>query len=168
MNINDGFYLTFKELSDDDMALLEKWYGMTDCFGYATGFRDFSDIRQRLKSAEPGRLAFMINCPDKKSPAGFVFGQVKMNNSEAVLWVYILIIEPSFQNKGLGTLTINNLLNYAKTKYGIRACLVSVSCRNRKGLSFWEKAGFSRSPSLEQHLQQYGTNEVAILKKIIC
>lgn len=167
MYIHDGIYLTLKELSDEDMAILEKWYGMTDCFGYATGFKDFSDIRQRLKNNEPGKLAFMIHCMQQKSPVGFVYGQVRNNGSETVLWVYILIIEPSCQHKGLGTLAINSLISYARVKYGIQTCLVSVSCKNMQGLSFWEKAGFIRSPLLEQHLHQFGTTQVAIMKKTI-
>jgi GNAT superfamily N-acetyltransferase len=167
MKINEDLCLAFKEPDNEDMMILERWYGMTDCFGYATGFKDFSDIRQRLRNIEPGRLIFMIHNLKQRVPVGFVLGQVKKNSDEAVLWVNILIIEPSSQNKGLGTHAINKLLKYAQIKYGVRTCLVAVSYKNKQGLSFWEKVGFSRSPELERSLHQHGTSQVAILKRTI-
>jgi L-amino acid N-acyltransferase YncA len=109
----------------------------------------------------------MIHEPAQRAPAGFILGQVKKNSIETVLWVNILIIEPSRQNKGLGTLAIHKLLEYAKVKYGVRTCLAAVSYKNKQGLSFWEKAGFSHSPELEQSLQLHGTTQVAILMKTI-
>lgn len=163
----DNFYLVFKEPLQEDMDILERWYGMTDCFGYATGFKDFSDIRQRLQNAEPDRLIYMIHNLKQKEPIGFVFGQIKNIERETVLWISILIIEPSSQHKGLGTHAINKLLNHAKQKYGARSCFVAVSYKNKQGLSFWEKAGFFHSPWLEQSLHQFGTPEVAILKRTI-
>ena len=159
--------LAFKEPDCEDMATLEKWYGMTDCFGYATGFKDFSDIRQRLENTEPDRLSFMIHDLIHKTSVGFLLSQVKRNKNEAVLWVNILIIEPSRQNKGLGTLAISKLLDYAKVKYDVRTSLVAVSYRNRQGLSFWEKVGYFHSPELELSLHRHGSNQVAILMKTL-
>ncbi len=163
----DNFFLVFKELTQDDMAILERWYGMTDCFGYATGFKDFTDIRQRLINAGTESLIFMIHNLKQKTPVGFVFSELKNIQKEPVLWVSILIIDPSYQNKGLGTLAINKLITHAQLKYGARACFVAVSYYNKQGLSFWEKAGFSHSTDLEQSLHQFGTSQVAILKRTI-
>lgn len=167
MDINEDIFLAFREPADEDMATIERWYGMTGCFGYATGFRDFSVIRKRLDNDEPDSLAFMIHDIKRRTPVGFIFGQVKKNNSETILWVNILIIEPSCQKKGFGTLAVNRLLDYAKARYGVRTCLVAVSYMNRQGLSFWEKSGFSNSPELERSLRQIGTTQVAILRKTI-
>lgn len=167
MSTCENFYLAFKEPVNEDMGVLEKWYGMTDCFGYATGFKDFSDIRERLRDTGTDRLKFMIYDLKQEVSVGFVFGQVKKIDRETVLWINILIIDPAFQNKGLGTLAINKLLNHAQIKYGVRTCLVAVSYKNRQGLSFWEKVGFSHSPGLEKSLHQFGTPQVAILKRTI-
>lgn len=163
----EDFYLAFKEPTQEDMAILEKWYGMTDCFGYATGFRDFSDIRQRLQNTGTENLIFMIHNLKQKMPVGFIYSHIKNIERETVLWISILIIDPSYQNKGLGTLAINKLLNHAQLKYGARACFVAVSYKNKQGLSFWKKSGFSHSPGLEQSLHQFGTSQVAILNRTI-
>ncbi|NLB78088.1 MAG: hypothetical protein GX796_04360, partial [Clostridiaceae bacterium] len=49
MIINEGIGIVFREPDEKDMAIIEKWYGMPDYFGYATGFKNFSDIIQKLK-----------------------------------------------------------------------------------------------------------------------
>lgn len=168
MIINEGIGIVFREPDEKDMAIIEKWYGMPDYFGYATGFKNFSDIIQKLKiSVESSTLSFMIYDRNNKDPIGFVYGYLKDIDKNAVLWISILIIEPAFQNRGFGTNAINKLLNLIQLEYGAVTCIVAVSYKNVQGLSFWEKVGFSHDPELEQSLHQFGTSQVAIMKRIV-
>lgn len=160
--------LSFRGLMPMDIALLEKWYSMTDCFGYATGFKNFAEIKQRLLEPSRGEILIsMIELGASGKTIGFVYGEVKTADSKKVLWIYTLIVEPAFQNKGYGTRAVNTLLHWARAKYGSITCVVTVSEKNPRGLSFWRKTGFTRSMGLEGSLSQIGSSGVAILKKKI-
>lgn len=168
MIIDSNTDIVLKETEENDMAILGKWYGMQDCFGYATGFRKFSDIVHKIKEpVEPSTLSFMIYNEKTKTPIGFIYGYIRDANKNAVLWISILIIDPAYQNRGFGTNALNKLLEYIQLEHGTFTCIVAVSHKNRQGLSFWEKVGFSCVPELEQSLHQFGKSQVAIMKKTI-
>lgn len=168
MIINDDIDIVFREPVENDMEILSKWYGMHDCFGYATGCKDFSEIIQKLRvPVEPYTLSFMVYNKKTKVPIGFIYGYIKGDKKNAVLWISIFIIDPDYQNRGFGTQTLNKLLKFVQSEYGTFTCIVAVAHKNDRGLSFWAKAGFSHDPELEQSLHQFGTSQVAIMKKII-
>lgn len=158
--------LRFRIMTQSDMFLIEKWYGMTDQFGYATGFKSFSYLQQKLLlPMEVHRFTLMINLGD--TTIGFVFGEIKYIEKKTVLWIHILIIEPAFQHKGFGTCAVNKLLNFIRLRHGPFTCIVAVSNNNKQGLSFWENTGFLRSTGMEKSLHQIGSSQVAILKREI-
>jgi len=151
-----------------DMAILEKWYGMQDCLGHATGFKKFSDVMQKFKEpVDPSMLNFMIYNIKTKIPVGFINGYLRDVNRHSVLWISIFIIDPDYQNMRYGTHALYKLLDFVQSKYGTVACIAAVSTENKRGLSFWEKAGFSHDPELEQSLHLLGASEAAIMKKIL-
>lgn len=163
-NIDIGF----KTPEEKDMAILEKWYGMHDCLGYATGFKEFSHTMQKFKeSADSSIINFMIYNNRNRAPIGFIYGYLRDVNMNIVLWISIYLIDPAYQSKGFGTHALTKLLNLVQSEYGVVACLASVSYENKQGLSFWKKAGFSHDPELEQLLRHFGTNQAAIMKKIL-
>lgn len=156
--------IMFRAVEADDSPLLEKWYGMTDQFGFATGFKSFDDIRDRIMPFQsPACIALMILTSGRAEAVGFVYVEFKNLDRKTVLWIHIIIVDPSFQRKGLGACAINRLLNYAGSQ-GAIASVVSVSEQNAKGLRFWQKLGFTRSASMEGTLGQPG---VAIMKKLL-
>lgn len=168
MITNNGIDVIFRKPEEKDMKFLERWYGMPDCFGYATGFKNFSEIIQILK--EPvvsAPLSFMIYSRDIEEPIGFIYGYIKNTDKNDVLWISILLIEPAYQNRGFGSRAVNKLLKFARSEYGAVICIVAVSYKNEQGLSFWGKAGFLHDKKLEKSMHQFGTSQVAILKKII-
>lgn len=168
MGIENDYEPGFRGLTQNDLPLLEKWYGMTDDFGYATGFKGFSDIRLRLMEPnKSNRLASMISIGPDNRTIGFVYGEMKTVEMKNVFWIHILIIEPAYQSRGYGTRAVNKLLQYVHKHYGPITCIAAVSRKNVQGLSFWEKAGFSHSIGLEESLHQFGPSDVAILKKVI-
>lgn len=164
----DHYYeIGFRVIDPEDSALLEKWYAMTDQFGYATGFKSFSEVRQSLMpSINQYSVASMILIPGRNEAAGFVFAELKNLDRITVLWIHIIIIDPEFQGKGLGTCVVNRLLNYAKSQ-GAAASVVSVSEHNKRGIHFWEKLGFGHSAILEESLNTIGQTGVAIMKRIL-
>lgn len=166
MGIDNGFKLRFRRIFPEDIAILEKWYGMTNYFGYATGFKRFSEINQIFDSNMQNKLVLMIETGEDKKTIGFIYGELKFE-AKVILWINILIIEPAYQHKGLGTCAVNKLLNFAKIQYGPFDCYVSVSDKNIQGLSFWQKVGFSHSDRMETSLNQNRSSHVAILERKI-
>ncbi len=153
--------LFFRELKQKDIALLEKWYKMTDCFGYATGFKSFSAIKKILKNDISDKFAWMIEAEEET--IGFIFAEIFNLENKPVLWIYILIIEHNHQHRGYGSSAVKKLINEVKLKYGSMTCIASVSEKNEQGLSFWKKVGFRRSPALERALSH--KKNVAIFQK---
>jgi len=168
MTIKNDIDIGLRRPEMKDMAILEKWYGMQDHLGFATGFKKFSDVMQKFKEpVDPSMLNFMIYNIKTKIPVGFINGYLRDVNRHSVLWISIFIIDPDYQNMGYGTHALYKLLDFVQSKYGTVACIAAVSTENKRGLSFWEKAGFSHDPELEQSLHLLGTSEAAIMKKIL-
>jgi len=144
--------LSFREITEKEIAIIEKWYGMTDCFGYATGFRDFSEVRQRLiDGSSPDRTSSVITYEGKT--IGFVSAEIIKTANKPLLWIYVLMIEPDYQNRGYGTWAVNRLADIVKSRYDSLTCVAPVSLKNKKGLCFWESLGFRRSYDLEKTLE---------------
>jgi ribosomal protein S18 acetylase RimI-like enzyme len=161
------YEIAFRQVCPADFKLLEKWYGMTDQFGYATGLKSFDEIKVRMVASDFPGNASMIMLNGRERPVGFVFSEMKHSHQKQVLWINIIIVDPDFQGQGLGTCAINKMLAMAQNRSDAKAALVSVSERNSRGLSFFEKLGFVRCKSLEDSLSAFGPNDVAIMKRLI-
>jgi GNAT superfamily N-acetyltransferase len=167
MRADDYCEIEYRSVTQTDCALLEKWYGMTAQFGYATGFKSFGEIRERIERASfPPAIASMIGIPGRDEAVGFVYAELISLDRAAVLWIHILIIDPACQGRGLGARAVNRLLDYARSQ-GATASVVSVSEMNTRGLRFWEKQGFVRSAALEKSLEELGQTGVAIMKRTL-
>lgn len=158
INLHD---ISFRSIKPPDMVQLEKWYAMTDDLGYATGFRRFDEVRDKLLSYP--WMSMMIVLGENQA-AGFVCYEMKNLNGKNVAWIHILLVDPALQNKGIGSWTVRKLLEWFESMDTI-AVVVSVSEQNLRGLKFWESLGFERSRSLEKILDGFGTKSVAIMKK---
>lgn len=168
MGIKSTNGIVFRGLVQKDIALLEKWYGMKDQFGYATGFKNFLEIKQKLlEPIKPDALISMIDIAEDNKTIGFIYGEFKKTGSKTILWIHILIVEPAYQRRGLGTSAVNKLLQDVKLYHRPLTCIAAVSEKNIPGLSFWSKVGFTRSESMEESLYQLGTSNVAIFQKAI-
>jgi len=153
--------ISFRSIKPPDMAQLEKWYAMTDELGYATGFQRLGDVRDKLLSYP--RMSMMIILGEDQA-AGFVCYEMKNLNGKNVAWIHILLVDPAFQNKGIGSWIVRKLLEWFESMDTV-AVVVSVSEQNPRGLKFWENLGFARSRALEKILYGFGTKGVAIMKK---
>lgn len=168
MQRNRYYEIALRKVIPPDSAILEKWYGMTEEFGYATGFKSFEDIRNRIECpSSPYEISSMVMLSGREKAVGFILGELKNLDRNKVFWIHIIIVDPDFQSCGLGTCVVNKILNYARHRYGASASLVSVSEKNKQGLSFFEKLGFIRCRSLENSLSTFGTTGVAIMKRMI-
>lgn len=156
-----------KKPEPTDMEAIKRWYSMTDNLGYATGEKDFSEIAEIIQAPEGSNSLVLIIHEHNNLPIGFTYANLNEIASKTILWIRIFLIDPSFQNKGYGTAAIRKLLDYAKSRYKSLTCIVSVSENNVKGLSFWERVGFSADHKLEAILHREGTSGVSIMKKEI-
>lgn len=142
--------LSFREITEKEFTIIEKWYEMTGCFGHATGFKNFSEAQHRLLNLS-GKTAFVI-CYESDT-VGFIFAEIIKSTGTPVLWIYVLLIEPDYQRKGFGTWAVNRLIDITKSEYDTFICIAPVSQKNEKGLCFWESLGFVRSCNLEKNLK---------------
>lgn len=165
----DGYQrILFRALEPKDTAVLEKWYRMTDQLGYATGFKSFDEVKERIKNnSGHSSVISMILLENREEPVGFVYGELKMLNQANVLWIYLIIIDPAWQMQGIGTRAVNKLLRFAANHFNVSLCLITVAEKNSQGMRFWEKLGFLRSLPLEESLNTFGPAGIAIMKKSI-
>lgn len=155
--------ISLRNVNPGDIPILEKWYSMTDELGYATGFKNFADVRDRILS-DP-LVSRMIATGDGRN-AGFVCYELRSVGSMKAAWIHIIIVDPAFQNRGIGTRAMGKLLASLEAE-GVAAALVSVSERNTRGIRFWKSLGFQRSRPLEKTLSHLGTSGVAIMKRVL-
>ncbi|HOK42552.1 MAG TPA: GNAT family N-acetyltransferase [Thermoclostridium caenicola] len=155
--------ISFRSINPPDMAQLEKWYAMTDELGYATGFKRLDEVREKLLSYP---MTSMMIIHGEEQAAGFVCYELKNMNGKNVAWIHILLVDPAFQNRGIGSWTIRKLLEWFESM-DTTAVVVSVSEQNHRGLKFWENLGFSRSLDLERILSGFGTKGVVIMKRYL-
>ena len=129
MTVKSNIEIELRVPEMKDMAILEKWYGMHDSLGYATGFKKFSDVIQKFREpVDPSMLSFMIyniNI-DIDAPIGFINGYLRNVNKHSVLWISVFIIDPDYQNMGYGTYALYKLLNFVRSEYGTVACIAAV------------------------------------------
>lgn len=155
--------ISFRNIGAQDMPLLEKWYAMTDQLGYATGFKSLDEVREKILSDTMISLLIIL---DGRLTAGFVCCELRNLNRRHVAWIHIMLVDPAFQNRGIGTEAVSKLLRFLASM-GATAALASVSERNQRGLGFWKSLGFERSFSMEKILSTFGTSGVAIMKKAL-
>jgi len=162
--VTEGFSMdevSFRNVETDDIALLEYWYSMTDRLGYATGFRNFADVKDRLLSGPVISRMIVIN---GSQPVGFLCFELRSLDRVKAAYIHIMMIDPLFQNRGIGTQAAEKLLKFLAS-HGASAVLLSVHRQNKRGLKFWESLGFRQLPAMEKMTAFSGTNEATILQK---
>jgi len=160
MRENGSGEISFRSIKPQDMAFLEKWYSMTDELGYATGFKSFAEAKERILSYP--MVSMIIALPGGMA-AGFVCCELRKLDRNKVGWIHIIMVDPAYQNRGIGTMAVRKLLECFQSR-GCSAVMVSVSEQNTRGLRFWESLGFTRSRDMENVLDASGTSGVAIMK----
>jgi len=129
-------------IGQKDLPLLEKWYKMTGIYGYATGFKEFSEVKPILLDTQnKNKIVLMIDMKETGDTIGFIHGEIKKTGNRQVLWIYTLLIDYKYQHKGYGTCAVNLLLDDIRARYGSISLMVSVSKNNLIGLRFWKKLG---------------------------
>ncbi len=153
--------ISFRNVGPRDMACLEKWYSMTDELGYATGFKNLGEVRERITS-QP-MISMMITVGDDQA-VGFICCEPRSLDGNKIVWIHIIMVDPAWQNRGIGTRAVSKLLDCFETR-GYADVIASVSEQNKRGLRFWERIGFIRSPAMEKMLDESGTSGVAIMRR---
>lgn len=158
--------IILKKPDTSDMDAIKRWYSMTDDLHHATGAKEFSEIAQLIEYPEKtNSLVFIIREPKSNYNIGFTYANINKFDHGTILWIKTLLIDPKYQGKGFGTAAIDKLLAYTQSSYQWLTSIVTVSDNNTKGISFWEKVGFSRCSELESILHHGGTSGVSVLKK---
>ena len=153
--------ISLRNVKPQDMQFLDKWYSMGDELGYATGFKSFREVRERIMSYP--MVSMIIALADDRA-VGLICYETRNLGGKKVVWVHIIIVDPAWQSRGIGTRAVARLLDFFEAR-GYSDVMASVSCQNKRGLRFWEGLGFIRSPAMERALDASGTSGVAIMRK---
>jgi peptide alpha-N-acetyltransferase len=85
-------------------------------------------------------------------PVGFIL--FKSENGKAI--VELVAIEKEYRKRGIGTLLINKVINYAR-KTNNKTIFVSTQVTNKKAIKLYKKAGFVHDRSV--YTLRYYKNE---------
>ena len=122
LNIQNNI-VYFRDIKLRDLSKVLVWYNKVDEFKFATGI-DFPITIEILKQ-KYAEVTISVNeffvgiytCKDEEM-IGILKGNLK-HESDNKMWISSIVVDPLYQNKGLGTHAINLLISYLKERKNI-------------------------------------------------
>lgn len=149
--------LSFKDIKQVHLPLILNWYNMVDDFKFATGLDTpvtLEYITRKYAEAAICSNEFFsgIYLKSKCKMIGILKGRIHYENSDTI-WISSIVIDKGFQNMGLGSESINLLLDYLKKNNDIKSSYLAVIEENVQGRRFWEKHGFQEIRKIDNHFK---------------
>lgn len=165
--------LCFKDITKDDLDEVLRIYNQNEINMYATGIdraMSIKDITQKyLEVLVNGHEFFAgIFVYDQDRTDSKMIGVVKgridyYNNEEA--WISSILIDSSYQRKGIGSNTVESLIELLRKNYGIKSILIGTLSGNIIGKRFWKKLGFSYIRTIDQYIKLNSKTEDFIIMR---
>lgn len=165
--------LCFKDITKDDLDEVLKLYNQNEINMYATGIdraMSLKDITQKYLEVLVNSHEFFVGIfvNDHESTISNMIGVIKGridydNNKEA--WISSLLIDYSFQRKGIGSNAVNYLIERLRRIYGIKSVLIGTLSGNIIGKRFWNKLGFSYIRTIDQYIKLNSKKEDFIIMR---
>ena len=105
--------ISLRNVKPQDMQFLDKWYSMGDELGYATGFKSFREVRERIMSYP--MVSMIIALADDRA-VGLICYETRNLGGKKVVWVHIIIVDPAWQSRGIGTRAVARLLDFFEAR----------------------------------------------------
>ena len=116
-----------------------------------------------LNSAKYISLTAKTSHDDKKLVLGCAIGE--NDQKEDVLGrIVLIIVEPQFQRKNVGTKLLSALETKLNNVYGIKSYELQVHYRNEKAIYFYQKNGYTISKKIRRYYDR--KNHAYLMKKI--
>ena len=167
-----GEKIFFSDIKLEHLPLILKWYNKVDDFKFATGIDHPISLEQLTKKyAEvaicSNEFFVGINTRDENVMVGILKGRLEYK-SKHIVWISSIVIDPDYQNRGLGSAAIELLLNHLKAYCSVKTAYLAVIEENVHGRAFWLKHGFQEMRKIENHLRlQDKQQNVYIMNKHI-
>lgn len=139
--------LTIKDIDKTQLPKIIEWFsGDSNCqYRYALGIDKpigISDLYEKYLEVLTSTHEFFLSINIYDNFVGFVKGRADYR-AEGEIWIMSMLIDESYQSKGIGRRVLNSIMNEFKDKLGIKrfyACLIN---DNKRAKVFWERNGFS-------------------------
>lgn len=173
--------LLFKDITKDNFDEVLRLYNQNEINMYATGIdraMSIEDITEKylevlINSHEFFAGIFKDTTGEETGSGesadyrmiGVIKGRIDYENSE-VAWISSILIDGSLQRKGIGTYSVDSIMEHLKDTYGIRGIMIGILSGNAIGKRFWKKLGFKYIRTIDQFIKlQSKTEDFIIMKK---
>lgn len=164
--------LRLQDIKLEHLPKILEWYNNVDDFKYATGVD--TPITLEVLTGRYAEVAISSNeffagiyVIDTEGMVGLIKGRVKYREESAV-WISSLVIAPKYQRRGIGTVSINLLLNHLKKYNNVMTAYLSVVEENIKGKKFWDKLKFQEVKKIDNYYHILDKHQnVSIMYKLI-
>lgn len=137
--------LLIKDISKDQLREINEWLKDTECYKYAMGTDQpitIDDLYEKYLEVLVNAHEFFLGISTFENFIGFIRGRVDYHG-EGEIWIMSMLIDVSYQNKGIGTRVLDLVMNEFKEKLGITKFYTCLVDDNITGRSFWESNCFS-------------------------
>ncbi|MGE5633101.1 MAG: GNAT family N-acetyltransferase [Caulobacteraceae bacterium] len=167
--------LIFTDIKKENLKDVLALYNQNEQNIYATGIDgqlSLKDIREKYLEVLVNSHEFFTgifikdNCGEniQTKMIGVVKGRIDYENSEEA-WISSLIIDSRYQRRGMGTKTVNKLINLLNQSYDVRRVFIGIISRNEVGSFFWQSLGFGYYRTIEQYIKLNNHAEDLIIMK---
>ncbi len=153
--------LMFKDIAKDDLEQILNLYNQNEKNIYATGIdrlMSLEDIHEKylevlVSSYEFFTGIFLHNdgSADSSKLIGVVKGRIDYENSEEA-WISSVLIDNRYQHQGIGTKSVNAIVNHLNHAYDIKKFFIGIISGNSIGRCFWQNMGFNYLRTIEQYM----------------
>lgn len=155
--------LSFKDITKEYLEDVLRLYNQNEQNMYATGI----DRRMSLKDITEKYLEVLVNSHEffigiffadesgmkaSNDLIGVLKGRIDYENSEEA-WISSILIDNSYQNKGIGKRAVNAVMHLLKEHYDIKRIFIGLLSGNVIGKSFWQGMDFNYVRTIEQYIK---------------
>lgn len=147
--------IIIKDIGRSQINKMMEWFSGSDVdkYKYAMGIDKpvtVDDLYEKYLEVLINAHEFFLAITMNGEFIGFIKGRADYKR-EGEIWIMSLLIDASYQNRGIGTRVLGLIMREFKEKFGIRkfySCLVN---DNLSGKAFWERNKFYECRSTKDY-----------------
>lgn len=162
--------LQYRPLDESDLVLREQWLNDPETNRYlGTRVRQGTDraFHERWFAAytkDDSRQIFTVLC------GGIPIGQVgllSINFDDQNAELYVLIGDPAYRGKGLGSKMVRHIIDYGFIQLQLHRIYLTVHAANTAAIHVYEVCGFQKEGVLRDHVLRDGTFEDEVVMGLV-
>jgi diamine N-acetyltransferase len=160
--------IKLRRLENGDLERLHRWHNDRDLYRYLIGdffgptLEQTRNWLQKRIQPDSSQLGLAICMGQTSEHVGNVyFRNIDHENKQAE--IHILIGEPNYRDRGVGTATMRTALEYACKMLKLVRVYLYVLEDNARAVSLYERVGFKRQEQLRDHVVKEGVARNVLL-----